>query len=146
MQDEWDTRSSDTLYRLPRAVEIGLVLIAPSPDDSDRTIDIPFLSTVNLTYGGRLLNKNNPMANRGNQSLFGGNGNPMIASPLLAYQNGFSGFGSGALVQQGRANSRNQGGASGRGNVAAGSPLRGGDGKVRANPRAALMGGRGAER
>ncbi len=32
-RDEWDTRSADTPYRLPRAVEIGLVLIAPDPED-----------------------------------------------------------------------------------------------------------------
>jgi len=53
-RDEWDTRETDTLYRLPRAVEIGLVLIAEDPDDSDRTIDVPFLSRFTLTYAQHL--------------------------------------------------------------------------------------------
>ncbi|MEZ4322767.1 MAG: type II secretion system protein GspJ [Myxococcota bacterium] len=53
-RDEWDTRNSDTLYRLPRAVEIGLVLIAEDPDDPDRTIDVPFLSRFTLTYAQNL--------------------------------------------------------------------------------------------
>jgi general secretion pathway protein J len=53
-RDEWDTRNADTLYRLPRAVEIGLVLIAEDPDDPDRTIDVPFLSRFTLVYGQHL--------------------------------------------------------------------------------------------
>lgn len=57
---EWDTRGADTPYRLPRAVEIGLVLIAPDPDDpsGDRTVDVPFLSRVVLEYAERLPNPN----------------------------------------------------------------------------------------
>lgn len=54
-RDEWDTRSTDTLYRLPRAMEIGLVLIAEDPDDEDRTIDVPFLSRFMLAYGQVLM-------------------------------------------------------------------------------------------
>lgn len=54
-RDEWDTRHTDTLYRLPRAVEIGLVLIAEDPDDPDRTVDVPFLSRFMLEYGQRLM-------------------------------------------------------------------------------------------
>ncbi|MEO0604729.1 MAG: type II secretion system protein GspJ, partial [Myxococcota bacterium] len=42
-KDEWDTRSADTPYRLPRAIEIALVLIAPDPADDDDTIDVPFV-------------------------------------------------------------------------------------------------------
>ncbi|MCB9674194.1 MAG: prepilin-type N-terminal cleavage/methylation domain-containing protein [Alphaproteobacteria bacterium] len=53
-RDEWDTRNTDTLYRLPRAVEIGLVLIAEDPDDPDRTIDVPFLSRFTLNYAQNL--------------------------------------------------------------------------------------------
>jgi len=55
-RDEWDSRSPETPYRLPRAVEIGLVLIAPDPDDSSReaTVDVPFLSTVMLEYATRM--------------------------------------------------------------------------------------------
>ncbi len=48
--DEWDNRKSDT-PGLPRAVQIGLVLIGPDPNDSDKTIDIPFLTTVELVEG-----------------------------------------------------------------------------------------------
>lgn len=54
-RDEWDTRGPDTPYRLPRAMEIGLVLIAEDPDDEDRTIDVPFLSRFTLAYGQVLM-------------------------------------------------------------------------------------------
>jgi len=53
-QDEWDTRSADTPYYLPRAVQIGLVLIATDTADEDETIDIPFLTTVQVEYAPRL--------------------------------------------------------------------------------------------
>lgn len=52
--DEWDTRSVDTPNRLPRAVRIGLVLVDEDPDDPDRTIDIPFLTTIPLEYADPL--------------------------------------------------------------------------------------------
>jgi general secretion pathway protein J len=57
---EWDTRSADTPYRLPRAVEIGLVLIAPDPEDTtgERTVDVPFMSRVVLEYAERIPNPN----------------------------------------------------------------------------------------
>jgi uncharacterized membrane protein YgcG len=55
-RDDWDTRGADTPYRLPRSVEIGLVLISEDPEDPDRTIDVPFLTTVLLQYGERILN------------------------------------------------------------------------------------------
>jgi prepilin-type N-terminal cleavage/methylation domain-containing protein len=49
--DEWDTRSPDQPYILPRAVELGLVLIAPDPEDPERsTIDVPYLTTVIVEY------------------------------------------------------------------------------------------------
>lgn len=48
--DAWDTRSGDTPYILPRAVRIGLVLLRPDPDDEDRTIEVPFLTTVLLEH------------------------------------------------------------------------------------------------
>lgn len=48
--DEWDSRSVDTPYELPRAVQIGLVLKKPDPDDDRRTVDVPFLTTVSLNY------------------------------------------------------------------------------------------------
>jgi general secretion pathway protein J len=53
-QDEWDTRSGDTPYYLPRAVQIGLVLIAASTEDDDDTEDVPFLTTVQIEYAPRL--------------------------------------------------------------------------------------------
>jgi len=53
-KDEWDTRSADTPYYLPRAVQIGLVLIAIDPADPDQTEDVPFLTTVLLDYAPRM--------------------------------------------------------------------------------------------
>ncbi len=53
-RDEWDTRSADTPYYLPRAVQIGLVLIGHDSQDPDRTIDIPFMTTVVLAYADPL--------------------------------------------------------------------------------------------
>ncbi|MBA2320786.1 MAG: prepilin-type N-terminal cleavage/methylation domain-containing protein [Deltaproteobacteria bacterium] len=55
-RDEWDTRSPDTPYRLPRAVQIGLVMIAPDPEDPERTVDVPFLATVRLRYASPMVN------------------------------------------------------------------------------------------
>lgn len=49
-RDEWDTRSTDTPNRLPRAVQIGLTLIGQDPEDPDRTVDVPFVTTVILQY------------------------------------------------------------------------------------------------
>jgi len=48
-RDEWDTRAADYGRRLPRAVRMGLVLIAPDPDDPERrTVEKSFLTTVIL--------------------------------------------------------------------------------------------------
>lgn len=52
--DEWDSRSGDTANRLPRTVEIGLELIAIDPKDPDRTVEVPYLTSVNLEYADRL--------------------------------------------------------------------------------------------
>jgi len=52
--DEWDTRNADHRNMLPRAVQIGLVLLAPDPDDPDRTVKAPFLTTVMLEYADPL--------------------------------------------------------------------------------------------
>ncbi len=54
----WDTRKTETFYRYPRAVEIGLVLIAPDPDDEtgEATVDVPFLDTVIVEYSERMPN------------------------------------------------------------------------------------------
>lgn len=136
-KEEWDTRSSETLYRLPRAVELGLVLIAPDPTDKDRTVDVPFLTTVGLHYGGRLQNLGNPLANRAQQSLFGGNGNPLMVSPIAG---NFGGFGSGTLPGA-RPTPRGAGGTPSK-RMPAGSPRRGSDGQMRVTPQDALFGGR----
>jgi hypothetical protein len=52
--DEWDSRSGDTANRLPRSVEIALELIAVDPEDPDRTIEVPYLASVNVEYADRL--------------------------------------------------------------------------------------------
>ena len=91
-KDEWDTRSADTPYRLPRAVEIGLVLIAPDPSDpsGQSTVDVPFLTTVMLEYAERLPNPNMPPT----QTMGGGG-----AGGLGGYAGaGASGFGSGNIM------------------------------------------------
>ncbi len=44
--DEWDSRSSDYSERLPRAVELSMVLLAPDPDDPKDSIEVPYLATV----------------------------------------------------------------------------------------------------
>jgi hypothetical protein len=87
-RDEWDTRSAETPYRLPRAVEIGLVLIAPDPEDPnrERTIDVPFLTTVVLEYAARIPNANDPMALLNSGSAAG-----------LGTLGGFGGAGAGGL-------------------------------------------------
>ena len=63
-KDEWDTRAPDTQYRLPRAVEIALVLMAPDPEDPESTVDVPFLSTVQLHYADNMQNAQAMLANQ----------------------------------------------------------------------------------
>jgi hypothetical protein len=122
----WDTRSVDTPYRLPRAVEIALVLIAPDPEDrtGEATVDVPFLDRVVLEYGERMPNPNDPMASTvGGQGGMGGAG----AGGLTGGQGGLGGiFGMG-------------GGAGGAGGGKGGS--RGG-GPARAPAKPMGMGGR----
>lgn len=48
--DAWDTRSADTPYRLPRAVQIAMVLLAPDPEDEEDVVEIPFFTTIPLQY------------------------------------------------------------------------------------------------
>lgn len=55
--EEWDSLGVDTPNRLPRAVEILLVLLGPDPDhpdDDDRFIEHPFTTTVVLYYADPL--------------------------------------------------------------------------------------------
>jgi general secretion pathway protein J len=51
---EWDTRSTDTPNKLPRAVRLGLVLLGRSSEDPDRLEEFPFLTTVTLQYADPL--------------------------------------------------------------------------------------------
>ena len=53
-QPEWDTRSVDFANRLPRAVQVGLVLIGVDPQDPERTVDLSFFTTVMLQYANPL--------------------------------------------------------------------------------------------
>ncbi len=48
--DSWDSRSGDTPYMLPRAVRIGLVLLREDPDGEERSVEMPFLTTVVLEH------------------------------------------------------------------------------------------------
>ncbi len=124
-KDEWDTRNSDTNYRMPRSVEIGLVLLTPDPDDRDRSLEVPFMTTVNLHFADKLVNKNNPKLN-GNPGPFGGKG--LMGTNLLAT----GGYASGPT-----------GGSNPRRNRTPGStPLRPKDGKINSNN--VLRGGRGS--
>ncbi len=72
-QTSWDTRSATTPYRLPRAVEIALVLIAPDPEDptGEDTVDVPFLETVILEFAPRLPNPSQPPVNFSQMGLGG---------------------------------------------------------------------------
>ena len=52
-EDEWDSLGVDTPNRLPRAIEILLVLLGPDPDhpdDEDRFVEHPFTTPVVLQY------------------------------------------------------------------------------------------------
>lgn len=58
--DTWDTRTVDQANRLPRAVQIGLVLILEEDDGrGTREIDIPVVTTVVLEYAEPLVNPQN---------------------------------------------------------------------------------------
>lgn len=112
--DEWDTRSGDTPYRLPRAIQIALVLMSPDPDDPDQMIDVPFLTTVIAKYAPPILGKNNPLlggapapaagAFAGTPMGAAAGANPLASSVGLNYGTGggmggmgYSGLGAGAI-------------------------------------------------
>lgn len=98
----WDTRGAETPYRLPRAVEIGLVLIAPDLSDErgEATVDVPFLSRVVLEYAPRLPNPADPAllaaAAANGAAPAGGLTNP-YSNPTYGTGGGFGGFGAGGL-------------------------------------------------
>ena len=57
---QWDTRTVDQANRLPRAVQVGFVLILEESDGNRKhTVDVPLLTTVLLHYADPL--KNTPL-------------------------------------------------------------------------------------
>jgi general secretion pathway protein J len=52
--EEWDTTGTIQTERLPRAVQVNLTLLAADPEDEEKTIEQPFLTTVLLEYADRL--------------------------------------------------------------------------------------------
>jgi type II secretory pathway pseudopilin PulG len=48
--EEWDSRAAETLDRLPRAVQIALVLLGPDPENPDDLVELPYFTTVVLEY------------------------------------------------------------------------------------------------
>lgn len=123
-KEEWDTRNSETNYRMPRAVEVGLVLLTPDPDDRDRSIEVPFMTTVNLHFADKIQNKNNPKLN-GNPGPFGGKG---LLGNNLAISGGWSGNQAGAAGGNPRRPTGSSGGAgTGR------NTLRPSEGRINAN-------------
>ncbi len=114
-KDEWDTRSSDTPYRLPRAVEIALVLIAPDPNDPEDTVDVPFVTQVMLEWAPRMPTENPGGLGPGlaaragvaasNQGGGGGAGGAGAAggifNSVLYGKGGYAGAGSQGLATQG---------------------------------------------
>jgi general secretion pathway protein J len=51
---EWDTTGTVQTERLPRAVQVNLTLLAPDPEDDEKSIEQPFLTTVLLEFADRL--------------------------------------------------------------------------------------------
>jgi general secretion pathway protein J len=48
--DEWNSENAEFGYRLPRAVQMGLVLLQADVEDERDTTEVPFLTTVLLEY------------------------------------------------------------------------------------------------
>ncbi len=106
-KEEWDTRSADTPYFLPRAVQIGLVLIASDPDDPEQTEDVPFLTTVVLDYAPRLpqLKNTGDISQAISQAMAQGNTGGTVAGQGVALfdiskfsKGGYGGTGAAGLV------------------------------------------------
>lgn len=53
-REEWDTTGSETPNRLPRAAQVSLTLLAPDPDDEEKTVERSFMTTVMLEFATRL--------------------------------------------------------------------------------------------
>ncbi|NOY25916.1 MAG: prepilin-type N-terminal cleavage/methylation domain-containing protein [Oligoflexia bacterium] len=52
--DDWDSTGADQPNRLPRAVEIVLVMLAPDPDDPEKMKPRSFVRTVQLAFASTL--------------------------------------------------------------------------------------------
>ena len=124
-REEWDTRGADTPYRLPRAVEIGMVLIAPDPEDpsGERTVDVPFLSTVQVEYACRLPGPQAAVGAGGsagggntcNQGGLGGAGANGLATQAPPFLQGLGGGGGGSTINRnGNRRTRNNNAGGGR--------------------------------
>lgn len=94
-REEWDTRSVDQANRLPRAVQIGLVLVGVDPADSERTIDLPFFTTVLLEYADPL-----PRGDMGALLGVGGGGGSQPTQPTTNF-GGQGGLPGGAQIPGG---------------------------------------------
>lgn len=53
-KEEWDSTGVDQANRLPRAAQVTLTLLAPDPDDDEKTIERSFLTTILLAFGPAL--------------------------------------------------------------------------------------------
>ncbi|MDP2314458.1 MAG: type II secretion system protein GspJ [Pseudomonadota bacterium] len=53
-REEWDTLGADTPNRLPRAAEVTLTLLAPDPEDAEKTVERTWATTVMLEFAARL--------------------------------------------------------------------------------------------
>lgn len=61
--EEWDSTGADQPNRLPRAVQVVLVLLAPDPDDPDALAPRSFVRTVELAFA-ETLNRNAQFLNQ----------------------------------------------------------------------------------
>lgn len=54
--DEWDSRSVDQANRLPRAIQLGVVLVSKETDErgNETDVDVPFVTTILLDRGEKL--------------------------------------------------------------------------------------------
>ena len=69
-KDDWDTTGVDTANRLPRAIEVTLVLEGPDPEDEDRRIDHPYITTVLVERASRM--KKGLLSSDGSATVGGG--------------------------------------------------------------------------
>lgn len=105
---QWDTRSVDTANRLPRAVQLALVLMAPDPEDPEhKTVDVPFVTTVALQFAAPLVksafNQDQVPTDAGSRRDAAKSGiNPTGGGITGGGVNGMTGGGGGAAGQGGR--------------------------------------------